>query len=124
MFRHLSKGLVLSLLTCASAPAWSAVVSVDDAKQLAADFLSAGSNDFFFNDTATTSSTQQVRRPDRTIMYSMSTPDRGTSLYRLMTRQPLFSVIQPKGAMMQPHFLRQCSGCLPALRMRSRQLLS
>ena len=45
MFRHLSKGLVLSLLACAAAPAWSAVVSVDDAKQLAADFLSAGSND-------------------------------------------------------------------------------
>lgn len=45
MFRHLSKGLILSLLTCAVTPAAAAVVSVEDAKQLAAEFLRAGNND-------------------------------------------------------------------------------
>lgn len=41
MLKQFSKGLILSLLTCASAPAFAAPVSVEDAKQLAADFFSA-----------------------------------------------------------------------------------
>lgn len=41
MLKQFSKGLILSLLTCASAPAIAAPVSVEDAKQLAADFFSA-----------------------------------------------------------------------------------
>lgn len=41
MLKQFSKGLILSLLTCASVPALAAPVSVEDAKQLAADFFSA-----------------------------------------------------------------------------------
>lgn len=45
MLKQFSKGLILSLLTCASVPALAAPVSVEDAKQLAADFFSADNND-------------------------------------------------------------------------------
>lgn len=45
MLTHFSKGLILSLLACAAAQGHAAVVSVDDAKQLAADFFRAGNND-------------------------------------------------------------------------------
>ena len=41
MFKHYSKGLIFSLLACAASTAHADVVSVESAKQLAADFFSA-----------------------------------------------------------------------------------
>lgn len=45
MFRHLSKGLILSLLGCSAISASAGVVSVADAEQLAAEFLQYGAAD-------------------------------------------------------------------------------
>ena len=44
MLKQFSKGLILSLLTTVPASAYAATVSVEDAKQLAADFFSADMN--------------------------------------------------------------------------------
>lgn len=45
MFNHYSRKLIFPLLACAAAVAHADVVSVDDARQLAADFFSASSQD-------------------------------------------------------------------------------